>query len=107
MILCNAYRKEAADSIAHICSISMAPNKAIGGPYIEWLYAVPLLHQLKYQDETTKDIDPDEPDWGINGLDQSKLSQFKDFIQNEKYVYIYIYNYVCISVYCKLHKIWY
>ena len=68
----------------------MAPNKLIGGPYKEWLYAVPLLHQLKYKDGITHDsvpFDPNEADWGTNGLDSSQLAQFKDFLKNEKYVH--------------------
>lgn len=68
----------------------MAPSKTIGGFYKEWLYAVSLLHQLKYQDRVTHDVvcfDPNEPDWGTNGLDLIQLAQFKDFIQNKKYVH--------------------
>ena len=77
-----------------MCSISMVPNKSIGGPYKEWLYAIPLLHQLQYKDGIAHDsapFDPKEPDWGTSGLDSSQLAQFKDFIKNEKYVHTCCY----------------
>ena len=67
----------------------MAPNKTTGRPYKDWLYAVPLLHQLKYKEGITHDVvsfEVNEPDWGIDGLNHDYLAQFKDFVQKEKYV---------------------
>ena len=54
-----------------------------------WLYAVPLLHQLQSQDGITQDhanVDPDNFDWGINGLEEGKLQDFKSSIQSKKYL---------------------
>ena len=78
-----------AASIANICSITMEYTKENGEPYYEWLYAVPLLHQLQLQDGVTHDymsVDPTKPNWGIEGLDRSKLMEFSQRIKSKKYV---------------------
>ena len=82
----------------------MVYSRTVGGPYREWLYAIPLLHQLKYPDGISHDnvpFDPNKPDWGNDGLDHLKLEEFKKFIQNEKYVNVCMYvlcTYVCIQM---------
>ena len=77
-----------APSIAKICSISMQYVKKGGEPYWEWLYAVPLLHQLQLQDGVTHDymsIDPTGPNWGTQGLDKINLIEFSERAQKQKY----------------------
>ena len=59
-----------------------------GEPYWEWLYAVPLLHQLQLQvgikiDDMT--VDPSRPNWGTKEMDKKKLKEFSERIQNKKY----------------------
>ena len=59
-----------------------------GEPYWEWLYAVPLLHQLQLQvgikiDDMT--VDPSRPNWGAKEMDKKKLKEFSERIQNKKY----------------------
>ena len=66
----------------------MAHNNAKGVCNWHWLYAVPLLHQLHSQDGVPQDytcVDPDNFDWGINGLDEEKLQNFKCLVQNKRY----------------------
>ena len=80
-------RDEVAASVASICSVSMKFTKKDGEPYWEWLYAVPLLHQLQFHDGVTHDdmsIDPSNPNWGIKGLDISKLKAFGKHIQGKR-----------------------
>ena len=76
-------------SIAHVCSLSIAHAKANGSCHWHWLYAVPLLHQLQSQEGVTQDYttaDPHNVDWGIKGLDQDKLRDFKCLVQNKRYI---------------------
>ena len=80
------YRGEVAGGIAYVCSLSIAHGKT----QWQWLYAVPLLHQLRSQDGMTQDyltVDPDNVDWGINGLDEDKLQDFKCLVQSKRYSY--------------------
>ena len=74
-----------ASSIAHICSISMEFIKEDGEPYWEWLYTVPLLHQLQLQDKETHDCMHFDPNWGTQGLNMNKLKKFSQRIQSKKY----------------------
>ena len=86
-----------APSIAQICSLSMEFTRKGGEPFWEWLYVVPLLHQLQLQDGVTHDymtVDPSEPNWGTEGLDRSKLKEFSERIQNKKYVWMCCYIHV-------------
>ena len=74
----------------------METTKKNGEPYYEWLYAVPLLHQLQLQDGVTHDymsVDPSKPNWGTHGLDKSKLKQFSEHMQSKKYVLLCFYLY--------------
>jgi len=67
--------------------MSMTTNKTLGTPYKEWLLAVPLLHQLQSTDEAQTDymyIDPERPDWGMNGLNRDRLWEFRSFVQFRK-----------------------
>ena len=85
-----------ARSVGHICSISMEFIKKDGEPYWEWLYAVPLLHQLQLQDGVTHDymtVDPSKPNWGNQLLDRSKLKEFNDHVQRRRYAYYVFYLY--------------
>ena len=68
--------------------MSMEFIKKGGEPYWEWLYAVPLLHQLQLQDGVTHDymtVDPSKPNWGTQGLDRNKLKEFSENVQNKRY----------------------
>ena len=81
-----------ARSIAHICSVSMEFTRKGGEPYWEWLYAVPLLHQLQLDDRVVHDymsVDPSKPNWGTEGLDMNKLIEFKERVQKQRYMYNY------------------
>ena len=65
----------------------MEYTKKCGEPYWEWLYAIPLFHQLQLEDGVTHDymsVDPRNPDWGIEGMNRSKLIRFSERVQNEK-----------------------
>ena len=78
-----------ADSIASICSVSMECSREGGEPYWEWLYVVPLFHQLQLQDGVTHDymsVDPFDVNWGTQGLNVTKLKEFRKRIHNKKYV---------------------
>ena len=64
-------------------------TKKNGEPYYEWLYAVPLLHQLQLQDGVTHNwmsIDPFNPNWGTHGLYWMRLKHFSERVQGKKYV---------------------
>ena len=79
-----------AASIANFCSILMEFTKKGHEPYWEWLYAVPLLHQLQLQDGVTHDymsVNPLKPNWGTQGLNMIKLMEFSECIQSKRYVY--------------------
>ena len=79
-----------ATSIAHICSISMEITKENGDPYWEWLYAVPLLHQLQLENGVKHDytsIDPNKPNWGVKGFDMSNLLDFSGHIRSKRYIH--------------------
>jgi len=81
------YRTKVAASIAYICSTSMEFTKKGGEPYWEWLYAIPLLHQLKSKDEVTHDhmsFDPSKPNWGTQGLSKRSLAEFRQRVQDRK-----------------------
>ena len=83
------FRAEVASGITYVCSLLIAHNRANGIRQWHWLYAVPLLHQLQPHDEVTQDYtsnEPDNVDWGINGLDKDRLQEFKCFVQNKRYV---------------------
>ena len=85
------YRAEITSGIAYACSLSIAHSKAKDLCNWHWLFAVPLLHQLQSQDGIAQDhtrVDPDNFDWGINGLKEGKLQDFKCLIQSKKYNYI-------------------
>ena len=87
------YRREVASGIAYVCSLSIVHAKANGLCQWHWLYAIPLLHQLQLQDGLTDDhmtVDPDNVDWGINGLDKDKLQDFKCLVQSKRYIVICI-----------------
>ena len=82
---------EVAGGIAYVCSLLISYNKANKDLCNwHWLYAVPLLHQLQSQDGIIQDhtiVNPDVNfDWGINGLEEGKLQDFKYLIQNKKYL---------------------
>ena len=84
-------RGEVASGIAYVCSLSIAHGKTDSSCQWHWLYAIPLLHQLQSQDGITDDhmtVDPDNVDWGINGLDKDKLKDFKCLVQSKRYSYI-------------------
>ena len=92
-----------AHSIAHICSVSMEFTKKNGEPYWEWLYAIPLLHQLQLQDGVTHDymsVDPSKPNWGTQGLKRNKLKEFSERIQSKRYQFLNVLTtmalYVCV-----------
>jgi len=94
------HRKETALSIAHLCSMSMVTNKTLGTPFWEWLLVAPLFHQLlsRAPDEVQIDhmyIDPEKPDWGMNGLNRDRLYDFRSFVQFKKYVY----HTCCVNLY--------
>ena len=66
-------------------------TKADGEPYWEWLYAIPLLHQLQSQDGITHDhmsFDPSKPNWGTKGLDRHSLAEFMECVQDKRCIYI-------------------
>ncbi|XP_065899490.1 E3 ubiquitin-protein ligase rnf213-alpha-like isoform X3 [Dysidea avara] len=78
-------RDDVARSIAHLCSVSMATNKALGTPLWEWLLAVPLFHQLQFPEGVDHMyIDPEKPDWGMNGLDRDRVWGFRSIVQFQK-----------------------
>lgn len=80
-------RDEVATSIASICLVSMEFIKKDGEPYWEWLYAVPLLHQLQLHDGVVHDdtsVVPSNLNWGIKGLDISKLKEFSKRIRSKR-----------------------
>ena len=82
------YREEIASGIAYACSLSIAYDKTSGSCHWDWLYAVPLLHQLQSQDEVKHDyvsVDHDDVDWGLSGLDKGKLQDFKCIVQSKRY----------------------
>ena len=84
-------REEIASGIAYACSLSIAYDKTSGSCHWDWLYAVPLLHQLRSQDDVKHDymsVDPDDVDWGLCGLDKGKLQDFKCIIQDKRYSYV-------------------
>ena len=63
--------------------------KKNGEPYWEWLYAIPLLHQLLLQDGVTHDymsVDPSNPNWGTQGLKRNKLKEFSEHVQSKRYL---------------------
>jgi len=64
----------------------MVTNKGLGSPYSEWLSTIPLLHKLQLQNkEACGDIDPENPDWGMNGLNREALRDFKQHVKIKKY----------------------
>lgn len=74
-------------------------TKKNGEPYYEWLYAVPLFHQLQLQDGVAHDymsVDPSKPNWGTQGLERNKLKEFSERIQSKRYLFIPTYVYVYI-----------
>ena len=87
-----------ARSIAHICSVSMEFTRKSGEPYWEWLYAVPLLHQLQLEDGVVHDymsFDPYKPHWGTEGLDINKLIEFRERVQKQRYICNYAWLHSC------------
>ena len=87
-----------AKSIAHICSVSMGFTKKGGEPYWEWLYAVPLLHQLQLEDGVVHNdmsVDPYKINWGTQELESIKLLEFRGRMQKQRYVCKYIAMYIC------------
>ena len=78
------YSNDVANGIAYVCSLSIAHDKASNLCHWNWLYAVPLLHQLQPQDSAAHAIDPDNVDWGIHGLDKDSLQDFKSLVQKKR-----------------------
>lgn len=83
-------REEVANSIVYVCSLLISHDKANGLCHWDWLYAVPLLHELQSQDKVTQDwdrtfADPENVDWGVNGLDRVKLQDFKNLVHKKRY----------------------